>query len=264
MYRLIYFTSFLFLISCGTTKEVVYEAPFDFEEELLDTLVVSAPVFVPGEEKDYTLPKYNPEAKRTYDILHTKLDLSFDWEKQHVLGKAYINMTPIFYPINEVVLDAKQFIIHSVKLGENGGDLMYTYDDYKLSIKLDKQYKKGQNLQIYIDYTAQPNKGPQSGSAAITSDKGLFFINPTNEIPDKPRQIWTQGETENNSKWFPTFDKPNERCTQEMYITVEAGLRNPCRMENWSPPKEMQMEPRLIIGKWISLTRHIYVHDDDR
>ena len=224
MHKLIYFTLFLFLLSCGTTKEVVYEAPFDYEEELLDTLVVSAPVFVPGEDKKYTLPRYNPEAKRTYDILHTKLELSFDWEKQHVLGKAHIDLTPIFYPINEIELDAKQFIIHDVKLGKNGKDLVYTYDDFKLKIALGKTYTKGEKLNIFVDYTAQPNEGPRGGSAAITSDKGLFFINPTLDIPNKPRQIWTQGETENNSKWFPTFDKPNERCTQEMYLTVEEGL----------------------------------------
>jgi len=59
------------------------------------------------------------------------------------------------------------------------------------------------------------------GSAAITSDQGLFFINPRNEDSEKPQQIWTQGETEWNSRWFPTTDKPNERCTQEMYLTVE-------------------------------------------
>jgi len=34
-------------------------------------------------------------------------------------------------------------------------------------------------------------------------------------------QIWTQGETEWNSRWFPTIDKPNERCTQEMILTVD-------------------------------------------
>ncbi|HWB64737.1 MAG TPA: M1 family aminopeptidase, partial [Chitinophagales bacterium] len=35
----------------------------------------------------------------------------------------------------------------------------------------------------------------------------------------KPIQIWTQGETESNSCWFPTIDKPNQKCTEEIYIT---------------------------------------------
>lgn len=224
MYKLSLLLGLLVLVSCGTKKEIVYQAPISFEEELLDTLVVSAPAFVPEEEAEYTLPKYNPEAERKYDLLHTRLDLKFDWEKQHVLGVARLDLTPLFYSIQEVVLDAKQFDFHSIKMDPEGKELKYEYNDYQVKIDLDRKYKKGENISLYIDYTAMPNEGPRNGSTAITSDKGLFFINPTNENPDKPRQIWTQGETENNSKWFPTFDKPNERCTQEIYLTVEENL----------------------------------------
>jgi len=49
------------------------------------------------------------------------------------------------------------------------------------------------------------------GSAAITERKGLYFINPKGEDKDKPTQIWTQGETEANSVWFPTSTKPNQK-----------------------------------------------------
>ena len=51
--------------------------------------------------------------------------------------------------------------------------------------------------------------------------EGLFFINPDGKDKNKPRQIWTQGETEDNSCWFPTIDKPNQRMTEEIYMTVE-------------------------------------------
>ena len=37
---------------------------------------------------------------------------------------------------------------------------------------------------------------------------------------DKPTQIWTQGETEANSVWIPTIDKPNQKTTEEIYMTV--------------------------------------------
>ena len=51
--------------------------------------------------------------------------------------------------------------------------------------------------------------------------KGMYFINPRGEEKDKPTQIWTQGETESSSAWFPTIDKTNQRCTQELTVTVE-------------------------------------------
>ncbi|MEJ7675942.1 MAG: hypothetical protein WKF59_25400 [Chitinophagaceae bacterium] len=34
--------------------------------------------------------------------------------------------------------------------------------------------------------------------------------------------MWTQGETESNSAWFPTIDKPNQKTTQEIFMTVPA------------------------------------------
>ena len=37
----------------------------------------------------------------------------------------------------------------------------------------------------------------------------------------EPIQIWTQGETESNSAWFPTIDKTNQKTTQELTLTVD-------------------------------------------
>ena len=222
----IHFYSFVLLLlltaACSSTKKIVEAAPVEepevvYEEEFLDTLTVSAPRL--DSPVSYELPKDNPSAKREMDILHTDLNLSFDWEKQHVLGVAKIKVKPHFYDSDMLYLDAKGFDIHSIKLGAQ--ELKYEYADSKLAIELGKKYTRNESFEITIDYTAKPNEGGEGGSAAITSDKGLFFINPLNEEVDKPQQIWTQGETENNSRWFPTIDKPNERCTASIRLTVQ-------------------------------------------
>ncbi|HEX8528604.1 MAG TPA: M1 family aminopeptidase, partial [Cytophagales bacterium] len=93
--------------------------------------------------------------------------------------------------------------------------------NYRLRIGLGKTYTRSTPYTLTIDYTARPNELPAGGSEAITSDKGLYFINADGTEPGKPRQLWTQGETEANSRWFPTIDSPNERCTQEVYLTVD-------------------------------------------
>ena len=67
-----------------------------------------------------------------------------------------------------------------------------------------------------MNYISKPNELKVEGSAAITDAKGLYFINPKGE-KDKPTEIWTQGETESNSVWFPTIDKPNQKTTEEIY-----------------------------------------------
>ncbi len=213
------FICILLFFACSSKKDLIYEAPIpDYNEELLDTLVVSAPR--PGSEKEYELPVYNESYNRTHDLIHTHLDIRFDWEKQYVLGKAKLELKPLFYPTDKLRLDAKGFDIHEIKL-LSGEKVDYNYDGYNLWITFSREYKKDESFTVLINYTAKPNEGPIGGSDAITSDKGLFFINPTNSNPNKPQQIWTQGETENNSRWFPTIDKPNERCTQEIHLTVQ-------------------------------------------
>lgn len=81
-------------------------------------------------------------------------------------------------------------------------------------IDLGKTFTRTEEYQIYIDYIAKPNDLPKGGSAAITEDKGLYFINNEGKDKNKPQQIWTQGETEATSCWCPTIDKPNERYAQ--------------------------------------------------
>lgn len=185
----------------------------------LDTLVVTADADEADAEEILELPVYRASADRTADLLHTKLDLRFDWANESVIGSASLVLTPYFYPLDTITLDAKGFDIQLITLGADY-EPSYGYDGNTLKIALDKTYRKGQRIKINIDYIAHPSEG-ENGSAAITSDKGLFFINADGSDPEKPQQIWTQGETEFNSRWFPTIDKPNERSTQEVLLTVD-------------------------------------------
>jgi aminopeptidase N len=98
--------------------------------------------------------------------------------------------------------------------------LKFDYKNDVLKITLDKTYQKNQDYTVYIKYTARPNEVKQEGSLAISDAKGLYFINAQGKDPDKPTQIWTQGETESSSAWFPTIDKSNQKTTQEIYMTV--------------------------------------------
>ena len=166
---------------------------------------------------------YRASYTKVTDLVHTKLKVSFNWEKQYLYGVANLTLKPYFYPQNTVVLDAKGFDIDYVKL--KGSDLKFDYDSLKLTVYLGKEYTREQSYELEIKYTAKPEELKEGGSAAITSDKGLYFINPLGKEEGKPRQIWTQGETEASSCWFPTIDSPNEKTTQEIYITVDANFK---------------------------------------
>ena len=167
---------------------------------------------------------YRATATKINDLVHTKLDVKFDFTKSYLYGKAWITLHPHFYPTDSLKLDAKGMNINKVCIFANGKyvDLKYSYDSSYLSIKLNKTYKATDNYVVYIDYTSKPNELKSKGSAAISDAKGLYFINPKGEEKNKPTEIWTQGETESNSAWFPTIDKPNQKCTDEICMTVPA------------------------------------------
>ncbi len=190
-----------------------------------------------GAEKKLTVQTtkgpYNPSRTLKNDLLHTTLDLRFDWVRQWVNGVATLRLKPYFYPQNTVDLDAKGFDIKGVFLldtlasGQAVYDsLNYTYNDRRtLHVLLPRTFTRQDTFNIQVVYTAKPNELPAGGSAAITQDKGLYFINHDGGEPNKPRQIWTQGETEANSCWFPTIDTPNEKMTQEIFLTVDQKYR---------------------------------------
>ena len=164
---------------------------------------------------------YNPSVPIYWNLIHTKLEVSFDFAKQHLLGKATITLKPHYYSQNILVLQAKGFDVHSIHHLHGAEIKSFTYDSKNITITLNKNYSRLDTLALVIDYTAKPNELPKSGSAAITEEKGLYFINPLGTEPNKPTQIWTQGETQSASCWFPTIDATNQRCTQEMFITAD-------------------------------------------
>jgi aminopeptidase N len=160
---------------------------------------------------------YRGSPAKINDLLHTKLDLHFDYGKQYVYGKAWLTLKPHFYRTDSLRLDAKGMDLKYISVVKNGKNfpLKFTYDSLTVAITLDKSYEPNESYTIYIDYTAKPKE------AKVNKDAhGLYFINPEGREKGKPTQIWTTGEAEHNSCWFPTIDKPNQKCTEEISLTV--------------------------------------------
>lgn len=167
--------------------------------------------------------------EKTFELIHTKLEVSFDIPNEILYGNEWLTLRPYYYSSDKLILDAKGMTIKKITSGDV--EFGYKYDGEKIYIDLDKVYKKEDTLHLFVDYIADPSKVRQTGSEAITSAKGLYFINSKGLNKDKPTQIWTQGETEASSCWFPTIDSPNQKTTQEIsirvpskYVTLSNGL----------------------------------------
>lgn len=203
------------IFSCKVTEKQ------NSSEEPVEVVVIQADTAIVEEEQEVEIKLYKGERTRHFKLIHTKLEVSFDWEKQYLHGKATLILEPYFYGQSNMILDAKGFEIHEIELitGDISEKLNYEYDGKKINIDLAQEYRKGQKINIQIDYTAKPNEGDFADEIA-NDQKGLYFINPLGDQKGKPQQIWTHGETESNSRWFPTIEAPNQKSTQEIFITV--------------------------------------------
>ncbi|TFV93417.1 M1 family peptidase [Algoriphagus kandeliae] len=219
------------LFSCKSSKELIDAESDDpgivfseIPEE--DTSDDSLKLALLALQKEYELKAYRASAPRYFDILDTELDLSFDYQRQVVRGEATLQIKPYSRKQSELVLDAKDFELGRVYFlnGEEETVLNYRYDFKQVFIYLPKELSPEDTFKIRMKYTAFPERNSGSDNLAITDTKGLYFIDPLNTVPGKPTMIWTQGETEYNSKWFPTIDKPNERFTQTIHLTVADTL----------------------------------------
>lgn len=173
-------------------------------------------------EKDKDpLSIYRATPIKIHDLVHTKLEVSFDYGKRHLYGKEWLTLKPHFYVTDSLTLDAKGMDFKEISIveGKKKTPLKYTYDNEQLFIKLDRKYKGSEKYTLFIDYTAKPAELKSKDGESITNSNGLYFINPDGK-GDKPTQIWTQGETEASSCWFPTIDKPNQKTTSEIAMTV--------------------------------------------
>ncbi len=230
MYKYIFPVSlFAFLLACGHQKNTTKN---NVQPHWRSATQTTANPNINTESQ----PDYRPSETRETDLLHTTLHVRFDWEKKRMHGKATISAHPYFYPTATLKLDARGMeinrvamlirdVTNPVKLAADTFNLQYKYDGKVLNIDLGRQYTSTENYTVFIDYLSKPDELTDvGGSAAISEDKGLYFINPNADPKDSvlhPRQIWTQGETQSNCVWMPTIDRPNQKMTSEIYITTE-------------------------------------------
>jgi aminopeptidase N len=76
---------------------------------------------------------------KTNTLVHTKLDVRFDYDKAFMYGKEWLTLQPHFYATDSVLLDAKGMEIKEVAImkGATKMPLKYKYDGMQINIKLD-------------------------------------------------------------------------------------------------------------------------------
>ncbi len=176
--------------------------------DLYDTTLKVEREALPGDEQ------FTPA--RPFAVQHLRLDLRFDDEAETVSGSAFVTFKPMDDDFVSLTLDAAEFDVRSVTLVRHETtDHSYelsracTYETFpeKLAIELPQSYTRHDQLTIEIAYTCQPRKG-------------LYFIKPDESYPNKPHQIWSQGQNDDAHWWFPCHDVTNQKMTTELIAEV--------------------------------------------
>ena len=182
--------------------------------------VVDKVVQTVQQSRSFPPPQYIPD--HDFDTRHIALDLRFDWDHEQLNGVETFAFKPLLADLQKIELDAAEMSITSVKTA-TGSALKFQLDlpNQKLRIELGRPYQPTEEITLVIDYHTN---GPQTKLAGLVG-AALRFIKPTPDDPSKPRQIWSQGESEYNHYWFPCYDHPNDFFTSEITATVEKPLQ---------------------------------------
>ena len=148
-------------------------------------------------------PHYTPD--RPGNVQHIFLDLTLDIPNQCFRGSSTITLKPVQQGLTQLTLDAEDLTIETVKI--NQVSQPFHYDGKQLQIQL-LQPTTFNPIDLVIHYSVDH------------PSRGLYFIQPDSDYPDKPTQVWTQGEDEDSRFWFPCFDYPGQLATSEIRVTV--------------------------------------------
>lgn len=175
------------------------------------------------ETQAYHLDPGGHERNRNIDVLHMKLEVSFDAPKKTVFGKVTHTFEPLQSVIDTIFFDAPGINILNASI-----------DGKTLAFKIIPT-----GVVVYPNLkseTYQPMHVPNHGASMqhkITFEyiakptKGIYFIGwNLGEIssPDEMthRQIWTQGQGVDNRYWIPMIDDRSDKFVTETVITFDA------------------------------------------
>lgn len=144
-----------------------------------------------------------------YNLLHQRIEIrNVNWETTSFDGKTTLKLVSQRPGLDSLILDAGH-LLEIGKVKDRKGALEFASHGDTLVVRLGRALARGDTTELAIDY-----------HAVIENGRGLTFIDADTGKPVRPRQIWSQGEADDNHRWFPTYDFPNDKLTWELSATV--------------------------------------------
>jgi aminopeptidase N len=143
-------------------------------------------------------------------VTHLRLELEPDLQAQTLVGRATLALQSRRDDLGAIELDAIDMRFASITIDGVAAPAT-SYDDKRLRIQLDRPRKRDEKMTIAIDYRCKPVRG-------------LYFVQPDEAHPGRPRECWTQGQDEDSRFYFPCVDAPLMKSSSEILCTAPADL----------------------------------------
>lgn len=155
-----------------------------------------------------THKRYAPDTP--VHVKHVKLVLTILPDEKTIIGSVHTRVVAIADNVTDVFFQGQDMQIGRASLAGSANDLTLEKSEFGVKVKLPKSLKRGEEIDLSVEYKL------------VNPKAGIYFTGATGLYPDKPTQIWTQGQDEDAQFWFPVpmADYPNHKMTSEIIVTV--------------------------------------------
>jgi len=145
------------------------------------------------------------ERDRPFAIDHLALDVTLEVAAKRIRATAMLDVRRVDPSADELSLDAVSFEVESLTLDGKPGE--WRYDGRTLTVAV----PPGRDTRrVAVTYRASPRRG-------------LYFLEPDEHYPGRPRQVWSQCQEEDARHWIPCHDSPDLKMTTEVIAHVPNG-----------------------------------------
>ena len=176
---------------------------------ILAGMILALVLAAPAQTIDFSKKALQSERSRSYDALHYLIKIKLDIDRKSFEGQTTVTLSALQDGLDVCVLDAEEFAVTSV-LSDYGAPLKFEQSDKELKVFLPRPCKFGEIASFTCFYSGRDPK------------KGLRFAE---ETPDNPKLAFSDSFPDNVHHWFPCFDYPNDKVTNELIVSVKSGYK---------------------------------------
>lgn len=170
----------------------------------LATLVSFACVQAQQPTRTYATDESAAPRDHQVDFKHLRLEVSFEPTLKKVNGKVTHSFVPLRSRVDSLFLDGPGILCKEALLNGKPIQMEKRPDGWMFFFQPGLSY--GQNAELTISYEATPKKG-------------IYFIGWDDPTGKCRKQIWTQGQAEDNRYWIPMYDGLNDKVVSEVIVT---------------------------------------------